>query len=884
MESFLKPDSQISLEKKLLNTEISVLKDILSTIVDDVNIEEVLNLDDNLFNKDLKYISKVVRLLSIIPILINILEDVYQAKLIRNMDIKKEVRTGSLEDIINKLDFSKYSKDELISKLESITVTPVLTAHPTQVQRKSVLDLMQNIYKILEKRELVDYGIVDEEKWKIELKRALLLLWETDILRNSKLKVSNEITNSMSYYNSTFLKAIPMINNKFKDKLEEYNIKSDNLHPILMGTWIGGDRDGNPFVTDKTLREAINSQVETALTFYISEVEKLYRELSISSLKKNITKELEELASKSNDKSEHRMYEPYRKALGYILENLKETFDILLVKKLDLKYDDYYNNIKFLNDLYIIKDSLEKNSDKILLNGSLIELIEAVKVFGYHLSSIDLRQDSSVYELCVDELLREANITNKYKELSEEEKCNILLNQLENEPRKLSSVNCERTELLKGELRIYKLAKELIDKFGSSVIKHNIISHTVEVSDMLELAIMLKEYDLNDSIYISPLFESVEDLENSQEIMRKWFSLDISNKWLDSNERRQEIMLGYSDSNKDGGYISSSWCLYKAQKDLVKLSKEFNVNIAFFHGRGGTVGRGGGPSYEAILSQPNGSILGNIRLTEQGEVIEAKYSNTCLGISNLEALLSATLEKTFDDKNNDDLKYIDIMNKISQESYRKYRSLVYEKDRFSEYFFQATPIREVSSLNIGSRPSARKKVLDIEGLRAIPWVFSWSQSRVMLQGWYGVGSAFKKIYDSEDGIKILREMYNNWPFFRGIISNVEMVLSKTDMNVAKEYSKLVEDQNLARDIFENIYSEWELTITLIKEIMERNYLLEDNEMLTLSLKNRLPYFNALNYLQIYLIKETRKGNENQDVQKAIHTSINGIATGLRNSG
>ena len=315
MESFLKPDSQISLEKKLLNTEISVLKDILSTIVDDVNIEEVLNLDDNLFNKDLKYISKVVRLLSIIPILINILEDVYQAKLIRNMDIKKEVRTGSLEDIINKLDFSKYSKDELISKLESITVTPVLTAHPTQVQRKSVLDLMQNIYKILEKRELVDYGIVDEEKWKIELKRALLLLWETDILRNSKLKVSNEITNSMSYYNSTFLKAIPMINNKFKDKLEEYNIKSDNLHPILMGTWIGGDRDGNPFVTDKTLREAINSQVETALTFYIFEVEKLYRELSISSLKKDITKELEELASKSNDKSEHRMYEPYRKAL-----------------------------------------------------------------------------------------------------------------------------------------------------------------------------------------------------------------------------------------------------------------------------------------------------------------------------------------------------------------------------------------------------------------------------------------------------------------------------------------------------------------------------------------------------------------------------------------
>ena len=373
METFLKPDSQMSLDKKLLNSEISVLKDILSTIVDDVNIEEVLNLDNSLFNKDLKYISKVVRLLSIIPILINILEDVYQAKLIRNMDIRKEIRNGSLEDILNKLDFSKYSKEDLISKLESITVTPVLTAHPTQVQRKSVLDLMQNIYKILEKRELIDYGIIDEDKWKIELKRALLLLWETDILRNSKLKVSNEITNSMSYYNSTFLKAIPVINNKFKDKLENYDVKSDNFHPILMGTWIGGDRDGNPFVTSETLELSAQAQATKLFQFYFEEIEKVYRELSMSITMVRVNDDLKKLSEDSGEVSPHRVNEPYRRALTAINDRLLSTAytictdtDYFPPRRKNVVGKPYKKAEEFQKDLEIVAQSLIDNNAKFL--------------------------------------------------------------------------------------------------------------------------------------------------------------------------------------------------------------------------------------------------------------------------------------------------------------------------------------------------------------------------------------------------------------------------------------------------------------------------------------------------------------------------------------
>ena len=410
---------------------------------------------------------------------------------------------------------------------------------------------------------------------------------------------------------------------------------------------------------------------------------------------------------------------------------------------------------------------------------------------------------------------------------------------------------------------------------------------------MLEIAILLKEANLAKGdknpfcdIQIVPLFETVEDLEASSEILEKWFSLPLVQKWMEKSGRKQEVMLGYSDSNKDGGYLSSSWSLYKAQKKLTALGNKFDVQISFFHGRGGTVGRGGGPSYEAILAQPEGSADGTIRLTEQGEVIGAKYGNPDLGFKNLEALVSAALESgalTVEDAKWGE--YEKIIEEISESSYKVYRELVYNTEGFTDFFFEITPINAIAGLNIGSRPSSRKKKQSLESLRAIPWVFSWSQSRIMLPGWYGLGASFTEwINKNPDNLSILQKMYREWPFFRSVISNADMVLSKSDLRIASEYVKLAQNQEVAQKIFSEIVKEWELTLDVLKKITGNDVLLADNPELASSLRNRLAYFDSMNYLQIELLKRLREGDESEDLRKALHISINGLATGLRNSG
>ena len=492
------------------------------------------------------------------------------------------------------------------------------------------------------------------------------------------------------------------------------------------------------------------------------------------------------------------------------------------------------------------------------------------------------------------ELLKSANILDDYLSLSEEARCEILLRELEHDPRILSDETIPQSELLSGELAIFRKVKSLRKRFGNKIVEKNLISHATSVSDMLEVAILLKEANLAKGnkgnefcdLQIVPLFETVEDLEAAPEILTKWFSLPLVEKWMAKRGRKQEVMLGYSDSNKDGGYLSSSWSLYKAQKELTKIGKKFNVQISFFHGRGGTVGRGGGPSYEAILAQPEGSTVGTIRLTEQGEVIGAKYGNPDLGFKNLEALVSAALESsalTEEDANWE--KYENIISKISDFSYDAYRDLVYNTEGFSNFFFEVTPINAIAGLNIGSRPSSRKKNQTLESLRAIPWVFSWSQTRIMLPGWYGVGSAFTKwIEEDENNLLVLQNMYREWPFFRSAISNVDMVLSKSDLTIASEYVKLASDQKTAQEIFEKIVREWQLTVDILKKITGNDVLLADNPELASSLRNRLAYFDSMNYLQIELLKRLRKGDESDELKKAIHISINGLATGLRNSG
>ena len=888
-----------NINQNVVEEEIQLLTDMLleatKKITSTVTFNKIVELKKLADRKEYDELNEIIKTLnqeemeiianffSTLPLLINISEDVDLAFEVNYKNNSEESYVGKLSDSIKNL------KDTNI--LNNINVVPVLTAHPTQVQRKTTLDLTENIHNLLRKHRDVKNGLINKSKWKEDLQKHIEILLQSDIIREKKLKVANEITNVLEYYNRSFIKAITKLMVEYKKLLRENFIDLVNETPITMGMWIGGDRDGNPFVTADTLKLSAMKQCELIITYYMNQLDILYRTFSMSSQLIKESDDLRLLADKSNDSSVYREKEYYRKAIYYIREKLSNTKKYLLNS---VDNDEKYLTAEELEqDLLIIKNSLLENNGDTLIKGDLEELLSAVKIFGFYLASIDMRQDSSVYEACVAELLKSANIENNYSELSENEKCDLLLNILKKDPRPLS-INDEnkQSEELKKELLIFKTARELKDKLGNNIIKQNIISHTTSISDLLELAIMLKEVGLVGSdfarLQLVPLFETIEDLENSYEIMDNYLALDIVKKWVKDNKDYQEIMLGYSDSNKDGGYLSSGWSLYKAQQDLSSLGNKHGIKITFFHGRGGTVGRGGGPSYDAIISQPLGSVQDRIRLTEQGEIIAAKYGNKDAAYYNLETLFSAVIERMNADMVNIDIRDIpeikEMMDEIVEDSYKTYRKLVFEDPNFYNYFFEATPIKEVSSLNIGSRPASRKKITDIGGLRAIPWVFSWSQSRIMLPGWYGVGTAFSNFINKDSrNIDKLRTMYKDWPFFTSLLSNVDMVMSKSDMEIAKEYANLCKDDK-TKEVYDKILKEWKLTKQVVLDISEHKEFLEDNTYLTKSLENRLQYFNTLNLLQIELIRRAREEETLESQINTIHITINGVATGLRNSG
>ncbi|HEU9037424.1 TPA: phosphoenolpyruvate carboxylase [Streptococcus pneumoniae] len=882
-------------EEVLILTEL--LEDITKNMLAPETFEKIIQLKElstqedyqglnrlvtSLSNDEMVYIS---RYFSILPLLINISEDVDLAYEINHQNNIDQDYLGKLSTTIKLV----AEKENAVEILEHLNVVPVLTAHPTQVQRKSMLDLTNHIHSLLRKYRDVKLGLINKDKWYNDLRRYIEIIMQTDMIREKKLKVTNEITNAMEYYNSSFLKAVPHLTTEYKRLAQAHGLNLKQAKPITMGMWIGGDRDGNPFVTAKTLKQSALTQCEVIMNYYDKKIYQLYREFSLSTSIVNVSKQVREMARQSKDNSIYREKELYRRALFDIQSKIQATKTYLIEdEEVGTRYETAND---FYKDLIAIRDSLLENKGESLISGDFVELLQAVEIFGFYLASIDMRQDSSVYEACVAELLKSAGIHSRYSELSEEEKCDLLLKELEEDPRILSATHAEKSELLAKELAIFKTARVLKDKLGDDVIRQTIISHATSLSDMLELAILLKEVGLVDTerarVQIVPLFETIEDLDHSEETMRKYLSLSLAKKWIDSRNNYQEIMLGYSDSNKDGGYLSSCWTLYKAQQQLTAIGDEFGVKVTFFHGRGGTVGRGGGPTYEAITSQPLKSIKDRIRLTEQGEVIGNKYGNKDAAYYNLEMLVSAAINRMITQKKSDTNtpnRYEAIMDQVVDRSYYIYRDLVFGNEHFYDYFFESSPIKAISSFNIGSRPAARKTITEIGGLRAIPWVFSWSQSRVMFPGWYGVGSSFKEfINKNPENIAILRDMYQNWPFFQSLLSNVDMVLSKSNMNIAFEYAKLCEDEQV-KAIYETILNEWQVTKNVILAIEGHDELLADNPYLKASLDYRMPYFNILNYIQLELIKRQRRGELSSDQERLIHITINGIATGLRNSG
>jgi phosphoenolpyruvate carboxylase len=656
-------------------------------------------------------------------------------------------------------------------------------------------------------------------------------------------------------------------------------------------------------VNAQTLEMALRKQGETALQFYLRDMQFLIRELSISRMIAGCTQELEELVARSVDKDPHHEDEPYRRALIGMHAKLARTLALLESNKFPdstaVPGDAYHTAVELLADLRIIEQSLRASHSALLIGMRLGPLIRAVEVFGFHLATIDLRQNSDRHEAALTELLAVARVNGDYAALDESARRTLLLSLLR-DPRSLRVRGAHYSESTESELSVFETAHRMRCAFGPESIRHYIVSHTESVSDLLEVLVLLKECgmmhgsfdgeegDAKVDLIVVPLFETIDDLRAAETIMRGFYDLPGIGALIRNSGAQQEVMLGYSDSNKDGGYFTSSWELYRTSTALAKhFEEKKGLTLRLFHGRGGTVGRGGGPSYQAILAQPPRTVKGQMRLTEQGEVIGAKYANQEIGRRNLETLIAATLEATFLSSSGEvSAEFVAAATELSERSMAAYRALVYETPGFADYFFAATPISEIAELNIGSRPASRRANRRIEDLRAIPWSFSWGQSRIALPGWYGFGTAVQNYIavDPEKRLALLHRMKDEWPFFRTLLSNMDMVLAKADIGVARRYNELVSDQALSEKIFGAICREWERSIQSLETITGATERLADNPALARSISHRFPYITPLNYLQVELIRRWRSGHVDEKTLRGILISINGVAAGLRNTG
>ncbi len=860
------------------------------------DLEATLNLLDP------ERVNAVVRAFSYFSLLSNIAEDIQHNRRARRRALAEAApETGSLMAALHQARDRGLDGARIAAFLGDALISPVLTAHPTEVQRKSILDCQLAIAAQLTRRDRLRLTRDEQAALEEDLRRLVLTLWQTRMLRELKLTVSDEIENGLAYYRYTFLRELPRLYTRVEDAVQALwpGTRIGSNPWLRLGSWIGGDRDGNPFVTDEVMRHALRRQSSAAMDHYLEEVHTLGSELSQSVRFVEVSPELEALADRVPDTTGHRRDEPYRRALIGIYSRLAATSVTLDQHVPDrravVEADPYRNAAELSAELDVIHASLERFGATRAARGRLRQLRHAVRIFGFHLSPLDMRQHSGIHEQVVAELFRLGTRRGGYAAIDEEERRRWLLEELEM-PRLLRSPYLQYSDLARGELAILDTAAREQKRYGEAALPNYIISNTNSVSDMLEVALLAKEAGMLEPgnvarvrVNIIPLFETIADLRGCGPIMDELFSLPYYRRLLASRGDVQEVMLGYSDSNKDGGFLTSNWELYKAELALVEVFAKHRVKLRLFHGRGGSVGRGGGPSHQAILAQPPGSVAGQIRITEQGEVIASKYSDPDIGHRNLETLLAATLEATLlgpeqAPARHDD--WLQAMDAMSATSFAAYRDLVYETPGFVQFFRAATPVTEIADMNIGSRPAARKKSDRIEDLRAIPWVFSWSLARIMLPGWYGFGTAVAALTEArgEAGLELLREMHREWPFFRALLSNMDMVLGKSDMSIASRYAELVPDETLRAAIFGRLCDEWQRTVDSLRAITGQRDLLEGNPELQKSFRNRSPYIDPLNHLQVDLLRRWRAGETDDKAKRAILITINGIAAGLRNSG
>ncbi|WP_242184064.1 phosphoenolpyruvate carboxylase [Sphingomonas sp. CARO-RG-8B-R24-01] len=796
---------------------------------------------------------------------------------------------ADLASALERLAGEGIDRPRAIALLQHALVAPVLTAHPTEVRRKSMIDHRNRIAALMQLRDGGATDTPDGDDIEEAILRQIALLWQTRVLRRERLYVTDEVETALSYLRDVFLPALPALYQRWDRALGGRT--PGFLKP---GSWIGGDRDGNPFVTADSLRAALAKASEAVLGYYLEGVHALGAELSISTNLAPADAAVAALADASGDTSESRSDEPYRRALSGIYARLVATHQALTGKPAPrlgpLKGERYADPQAFRADLVVIARALAAGGDGALSSGGALgRLIRAVETFGFHLATLDLRQNSAVLERVVAELLKVAGVEDDYLALTESQRVSLLRHELSN-ARPLGSAFAAYSDETQSELAILRAAATAHATYGTACIVQHIVSMAQSVSDLLELNVLLKEVGLyrphgdtpDAAIMAVPLFETIGDLEAAPDIMTEWFALPEVRS-VTAKRGYQEVMIGYSDSNKDGGYLTSTWSLSEASTALRGVFAETGVGMQLFHGRGGAVGRGGGSAFAAIRAQPFGTVQGRIRITEQGEVIAGKYGTRESAMTNLEAMASATLLASLEPEPlsaADTRRFAAAMDQLSTSAFEAYRGLVYGTEGFRTFFREMTPIAEISGLKIGSRPASRTKSDRIEDLRAIPWVFSWAQARVMLPGWYGVGQALDSFADKG----LLREMAQGWPFFAATLANMEQVIAKSDMGIAARYAALVEDRALADAIFPRIAGGWRQAHDGLLAVTGQSRLLEAHPALETSIRLRLPYIEPLNRLQIELIKRRRAGDADERIGEGILLSINAIATALRNSG
>lgn len=822
--------------------------------------------------------------------ILNIAEDVHHE---RRRTVHEQAghtqNGGSIAETVNKLQHTDLNAQEIQAALNQMHISAVLTAHPTEVQRQATLTLHRKIRGLLPRREFCRTSEALSELQR-EMEIVLLTLWQTSETRHFKISVNNEITNGVKIFPISFFQALPKLYRNIEQHFQAAYPEIQIPDMLNIGGWIGGDRDGNPFVNAQTLRDAMMRHADAAFHHYRKQLEMLYQELPLSSRRVQVSDGVLVLSAKSPDTEIARQAEPYRRAVAYILSRMAGKAHCLGLQ-LGCKYgsgEPYEQVDDFLHDLRILQSSLKSHGSEILANGRLADIIRTVSICGFHLMPLDLRQHAEKHEQVVAELLQRADLED-YFSLSEQEKQTVLLREL-GSARPLFNPFIQYSEATQYELAIFREARAIKEQFGEQAISQSIISNCEKPSDLIALALILKETGLLtvqqgkpvSRMNIVPLFETIDALAHAVSVMEQLFANDWYRALLHSRQNTQEIMLGYSDSNKDGGYISSTWGLYQAEIGLVELFRKYQVKMRLFHGRGGSVGRGGGPSYQAILAQPAGSVNGQIRITEQGEVITAKYGDPSNAARNLETLVAATLEATLLPVAQDP--DIALMDALSERSFQHYRALI-TREGFIDYFLQTSPIEQIASLNLGSRPASRKTLARIQDLRAIPWVFSWAQNRLMLPAWYGFGSAVADLCAQDSGsLQQLQHHAQHNPFFRTMLSNMEQVMAKTDLTLAEHYASLSQDPEHGAAIFAQIKAEYQRSRQALLDILQTQELLTDNRALARSLALRIPYLNALGGLQVALLRQLRQEPDNQHVLQMVHQTINGVAQGLRNTG